>query len=80
MSDIEALQKRAKDLEDWLRKNATEASTEQKHLDEGTQERIYWHYGHLVAIRDIYRLLTGLQITKARGNWQQDKDTSYPLA
>lgn len=31
---------------------------EQKHLDEGTVERDYWHYGYLMALRDLLGLIS----------------------
>ena len=57
-SDIhDALSERKAGLERWLKDNAPSCSTEQKHLDEGTQERAYWNYGYLSAINDVLRLL-----------------------
>jgi hypothetical protein len=49
---------RAEELTEWLRVNAPECSLEQKHLDEGTAERTYWHYGYLSALRDILAFLS----------------------
>ena len=34
------------------------AIEEQKHLDIGTSERVYWHYGYGMAIRDILNNFT----------------------
>ena len=31
--------------------------TEQKHLEEGTEERIYWHCGYLSALTDVLNQL-----------------------
>lgn len=57
-AEIEALiGKRIEDLSDWLAKNAPECFEQQKHRDSGTQERVYWHYGYMVAARDILRLM-----------------------
>ena len=56
--DISAIQNRVSGLTDWLNKNAPECFTEQKHIREGTQERVYWHYGYMVALRDVLRFLT----------------------
>lgn len=56
--DIGSVEKRAGDVKEWLQKNAPESLNEQKHLDEGTQERVYWNYGYMVALRDILRFLT----------------------
>ena len=41
----------------WLRANAPQVVAEQKHLDENTTERAYWHYGYMVALRDIEKIL-----------------------
>lgn len=43
---------------DWLTANAPHVGQEQKHLDEGSAERAYWHYGYLVALRDVRKMLS----------------------
>jgi hypothetical protein len=52
------LKKRRDELTVWLKKEDPACFTEQKHLDQGTGERIYWHYGYLSAIKDALRLLS----------------------
>lgn len=47
-----ALEGRIRELQEWLKENGQGVTTEQKHLDEGTQERIYWHFGYLSALTD----------------------------
>ena len=54
----ERLEKRMKGLESWLVEQAPECFDEMKHLDEGSPERVYWHYGRMVALRDVVALLT----------------------
>lgn len=50
------LSKRLKDIEDAMKKEG--ASTgEQKHLDEGSTERAYWHAGYASALRDVLELM-----------------------
>lgn len=44
--------------QEWLFRNHPEVFTEQKHLDEGSIERAYWHYGYMVALRDVIQFLT----------------------
>ncbi|HTZ34566.1 MAG TPA: hypothetical protein VMB84_00995 [Stellaceae bacterium] len=44
---------RADSLARWLEEHAPRCPSEQRHLDEGTQERAYWHYGYLMALRDM---------------------------
>ena len=55
----EKIKKREKDLTEYLREQHPECFKEQRHTDKGTQERVYWHYGYLIAIRDILALFNG---------------------
>jgi hypothetical protein len=56
-TEIERIEDRVKDLTEWVTQNASICIAEQKHLDEGSQERAYWHYGYLVALKDALSLL-----------------------
>lgn len=49
----EILEKRIEGLKNWLKKEKSEIFIEQKHCEEGTIERIYWHYGYMMALVDI---------------------------
>jgi hypothetical protein len=40
-------------LEKWLRAHAPDCATAQAHMIEGAPERAYWHYGYLIALRDV---------------------------
>lgn len=51
------LHERAVQLTEWLQNENPECFTEQKHLDEGSAERAYWHFGYLSAVNDVLRLL-----------------------
>lgn len=55
----DAIQERAEQLRDWLKENGSGCVDEQLHLDDGSPERIYWHYGYLAALRDVLSLLAG---------------------
>ena len=44
-------------MSEWLRENAPYCFADQSHLDANTVERAYWHYGYLVALKDVRRLL-----------------------
>jgi hypothetical protein len=50
------IEKRRQELEDFI-SLYPEVVEPQTHLDEGTPERIYWHYGYFMACRDILKLL-----------------------
>ena len=53
----EHLQRKLAELRHWLDEHAPHADREQRHLEEGTNERAYWHYGYFVAVRDICALI-----------------------
>jgi hypothetical protein len=51
------LEKRIAPLAKWLAQHAAYCAAEQAHLDEGTRERAYWHYGYVVALADVRDVL-----------------------
>lgn len=50
------LRRRYEETRDWLEDNAPECFDEQRHLDDGSKERAYWHYGYMMALRDVLAL------------------------
>lgn len=77
--DISAVEQRVRELQEWLRKNAPECQAEQKHLDEGTPERAYWHFGYLVALRDVLRFLTASESPNQK-SYSADNSSWHPLS
>lgn len=53
----DVLERRQRDLLEWLADNAPLCQSEQRHLDGGTDEQAYWHFGYLIAIKDMLALL-----------------------
>ncbi len=51
------LETRRDDTAEWLQNTAPECDREQRHLDEGTEARAYWHFGYLMALKDALALL-----------------------
>ena len=51
------LEERIRRLEGFLLQNCPQCFDEQRHLDEGSNERVYWHYGSLCALRDALKLI-----------------------
>jgi hypothetical protein len=41
----------------WLAESAPYCESAQKHLDDGTAEQAYWHYGYLCALRDMVSVI-----------------------
>ena len=56
MELVSVLEVRRDNLAEWL-KSHPECEVDQRHLDAGTDERAYWHFGYLMAIRDVLALL-----------------------
>jgi hypothetical protein len=51
------LRDKIQDTESWLSENGRDCKKQQGHLINGTKERIYWHYGYMMALKDILRFL-----------------------
>ncbi len=51
------LEARIEDLTVWLRENGQNCQSEQRHLDDSSVERIYWHFGYLSALTDVLNQL-----------------------
>ena len=77
--DISAVQNRVRELDEWLRKNAPESLVEQEHLNEGTQERVYWHYGYMIALRDVLRFLTDAEVSSQK-SYNRNSSSSHSVA
>jgi len=54
---LERLTSRRDGQRNWLKREFPQIFKEQGHLDTGSVERYYWHYGYAVAITDILNLL-----------------------
>lgn len=55
---IAKLQKRAEAIDSWLKtEEGMHCKSVQAHPDKGTPERVYWHYGYMVALRDVMNLI-----------------------
>ena len=47
----------------WLKENHPETFEEQKHCDEKTPERAYWHHGYMMGLRDFLGWIQGSSFT-----------------
>src|SRR5579863_8892723 len=47
---MQALARRTEELTRWLSENAPFCATAQRHLEQGTVEQAYWHFGYLCAL------------------------------
>ena len=57
------LQRRRDGIRQWLDDEAPYAAGDQRHLDQNTPERAYWHHGYQAALDDVIALLTPLEQT-----------------
>jgi hypothetical protein len=55
---VEAIAEKTAAMTRWLEANAPDCEKDQRHLDEGTIERVYWHFGYVCATRDFLAMLT----------------------
>ncbi len=56
--EFRKIEGRCKELREWISHRAPQCLTEQKHLEEGSDERGYWAHGYLTALTDVVRLFT----------------------
>jgi hypothetical protein len=54
---VAEIERRIAELQKWLQENDPECFTQQLHLNHHSTECVYWHYGYLVALRDIAALI-----------------------
>ena len=56
--EFRKIENRCRELSEWISHRAPQCLTEQKHLQEGSQERGYWAHGYLSALRDVVTLFS----------------------
>ena len=56
--EFRKIENRCRELKDWIRETAPHCLTEQKHLEEGSEERSYWAHGYLCALQDVVLLFS----------------------
>ena len=56
-ASVESINAKAAGLTRWLAENAPDCETSQKHLEPGTVEQAYWHYGYACAAKDLLGLI-----------------------
>jgi hypothetical protein len=49
------IENRIEGLENFLATQDIDVKEEQAHLNDGSRERLYWHYGYLMALKDMRR-------------------------
>ena len=64
--DIVLLKRRRDGIREWLQDEAPHAAADQKHLEEASPERAYWHHGYQAALNDVIDLLN--PVTRKSGN------------
>ncbi len=67
-SVMRLLAKRQGEVSEWLENESPYTMFDQKHLESGTSEQAYWHYGYVSAINDVMRLLS--ETSASEGNSQ----------
>ncbi|MEQ8824470.1 MAG: hypothetical protein RIC14_08855 [Filomicrobium sp.] len=73
--DISPLEHRRDAIREWLEETAPYARFEQRHLEQNTPERAYWHLGYQAALADALELITNCQ----NPAYTVDTTNSYPV-
>ena len=73
--DISALEHRRDAIREWLEDTAPYARFEQRHLEQNTPERAYWHLGYQAALADALELITNVHDSV----YTVDKSSSSPV-
>lgn len=67
--EFRKIEHRCSELKNWIYDKAPQCIAEQKHLQEGSQERAYWAHGYLNALLDVLRLFSRSELPgEAYGN------------
>ena len=77
IEDVSDIEQRIKNTREWLKKEAPECFVEQKHADEGTQERVYWHHGYMMGLRDALRFLASDSAVTQKNHTQEMPTKSF---
>jgi len=56
--EFRKIENRCRELKEWISHRAPQCLAEQKHLEEGSQERGYWAHGYLSALQDVVTLFS----------------------
>jgi hypothetical protein len=66
IADLSVIQALAKGMHRWLKQNGRGCFDKQKHVRAGSQEKIYWRYGYMVALMDVKCFLAGKDPNRSR--------------
>lgn len=53
MSNLDVIRERRDIFRKWLDDKCPSVFIDQRHLNSGSNERDYWHYGYYIALRDV---------------------------
>ncbi len=56
--EFRKIEGRCRELKEWISHQAPQCFQEQKHLEEGSEERGYWAHGYLSALQDVVQLFS----------------------
>ncbi len=56
--EFRKIEHRCGELREWIVRRAPHCVTDQKHLQEGSEERGYWAHGYLTALLDVIQLFS----------------------
>ena len=57
METVEVVLQHISALESWLHEKGVDVKFEHGHIEQFSHERLYWHFGYLVGLRDALNAL-----------------------
>jgi hypothetical protein len=70
--EFRKIEHRCSELKEWIDRKAPQCHTQQRHLQEGSEERAYWAHGYMSALLDVLRLFSRSSMSP------QDSDRDAP--
>jgi hypothetical protein len=52
------VERRIAELGRWLAEQSVDVREERSHLDQGSRDRLYWHYGYFIGLQEALKVLT----------------------
>jgi hypothetical protein len=66
--EFRKIENRCREVREWIYHKAPQCLTEQRHLEESSQERAYWAHGYLMALLDVLGLFSRSTLSGQAGD------------
>jgi hypothetical protein len=63
MSAEALVRARIEELGKWLSAQGVNVADDRAHIDQGSRDRLYWHFGYLIGLQEALKVLTSRSAT-----------------